>query len=472
MQILVTGSTGYIGGRLVPRLIDQGHQLTVLVRDVERIMQRSWYPQVTAVPGDLLNSDSLKSLGGQAFDAAYYLVHSMTEGHEFRNLDNQAAENFVNLAKKIQHVIYLGGLLPKSSEISEHLTSRAETGSILAKHLPVTEFRAGPVIGSGSASFEIVRYLVERLPIILAPHWVKNEVQPIAVRDILSYLIAALHKPALGIVEVGVSEAETFRSMLLEYARVKGLRRWVKSIPLMNLEIAARWVGQLTPIHNNVAIPLMEGIIHPVVANTEKALREFPEVKPINYETAVRYALDKISHHNVETRWSGALGEGPTYHLVDWEGTIREERTIHVYAEPSAVFETLCSLGGDKGWLVWNWAWRIRGWLDRLCGGPGLRRGRRDSKELLLGETVDFWRVEEIQENRILRLRAEMKVPGEAWLQFEIWPEGKGSRLVQSAIFRPMGLLGVAYWYSLYPIHKYIFSAMIRAIRKDCGGKK
>ncbi len=464
MDILLTGATGYIGGRLAPRLLDAGHRVTVLARDPTRLEGRPWFEQVSILQGDLLDAAGAWTRQLDRFEAAYYLVHSMGSGHDFEQRDSTAAHNFVQAAKGIPHTIYLGGLMPQGAQASRHLQSRAQTGAILREGLPMTEFRAGPIIGSGSASFEMVRYLTERLPVMVAPKWVKNPVQPIAVRDILAYLIGALQTPPLGIVEVGAPEAMTFKEMMHGYARVRGLKRFIYPLPVLTPGLAARWVGLVTPIPNNLAVPLIKGIVHPLHADTGRAREHFPQIRPIAYEEAVKLALDKISHGAVETRWSGALGEGPTYRLVDWEGTIREERTLHVRTAPEEAFRAFCSLGGERGWLVMNWAWRLRGWMDRLAGGPGLRRGRRHPTQLMPGETVDFWRVEEVREGRLLRLRAEMKVPGQAWLQWEAWPEENGTRLVQCAIFRPQGFPGVLYWYSLYAVHKYIFSAMIRAI--------
>ncbi|WOO42068.1 DUF2867 domain-containing protein [Rubellicoccus peritrichatus] len=464
MRILVTGATGYIGGRMIPRLLGKGHSVAVLVRDPRRIEGRDWFHAVEVIVGDLLDRDGewMQKLVG--FDAAYYFVHSMSGGGDFQNLDVQAASNFCQAAKGIPHTIYLGGLLPKSDKVSRHLTSRAETGETLRQQLAVTEFRAGPIIGSGSASFEMVRYLTERLPIMVTPKWVANLVQPIAVRDVLAYLIAALDKEPLGVVEIGIPEPITFKEMMLGYASSRGLSRWIYPLPVLTPGLAARWVGFVTPIPNSLAVPLIEGVVHPVVADVARAQKLFPKIEPIGYDEAVEYALIKITHREVETRWSGALGSGSTYRLSDWEGTIREERTIHVKASPEATFRAFCSLGGERGWLAMDWAWKVRGWMDKLSGGPGLRRGRRDPVELLPGEPLDFWRVEEVRSPKILRLRAEMKVPGRAWLQWEAWEEGEGTRLVQCALFRPQGFPGVIYWYSLYLIHKYIFSAMVRGV--------
>ncbi len=472
MRILVTGATGYIGGRLVPRLLEQGHTVTVMVRDFGRIEGRPWASSVEVITADLLDPEFVSKVRLGEFDAAYYLVHSMAAGKGFSRLDCQAAEAFASMASAIRHVIYLGGLVPRGAGVSQHLRSRAETGEVLRRHLPVTEFRAGPIIGSGSASFEMVRYLTERLPVMVTPKWVRNAVQPIAVRDILAYLLGALDVAPAGIVDVGVPEPVTFIGMMRGYARVRGFKRWIYPLPVLSPRLAARWVGLVTPIPNSLAVPLIEGVVHPVVADLSRAQQLFPDIHPITYEQAVRYALQKISVGDIETRWSGALGTAATYQLVDWEGTIREERTAHVSAPPEAVFKAFCSLGGDKGWLVLNWAWRLRGMLDRICGGPGLRRGRRHPTELLPGETVDFWRVELVQPPTLLRLRAEMRLPGKAWLQWEALPEMGGTRLIQSAIFRPAGFPGALYWYSLYPLHKYIFSAMIRSLAAEVAGRK
>jgi uncharacterized protein YbjT (DUF2867 family) len=464
MRVLVTGATGYIGGRLVPRLLERGHAVRVLVRDPERIAGRSWAESVETAQGDLLEPAGLAAaLAG--IDAAYYLVHSMDGSRDFEARDASAARNFVTAGREagLRLAIYLGGILPAGDAVSAHLRSRAEVGEILRAGLPATELRAGPIIGSGSASFEMVRYLTERLPAMIAPRWVMNDVQPIAVRDILAYLLLALERKPLGIVNVG-SERLSFRQMMQVYAAVRGLKRLIVPVPVLTPRLAGLWVGLVTPIPNSLAVPLIEGVIRPVVADTAPARALFPEVQPVTYRRAVELALEKLRDAGVETRWSGALGRGLTYQLADKEGMIREIRTLHVDAPPERVFATFTGLGGDKGWLAWGWAWRLRGLMDRLAGGPGLRRGRRHPSELLPGEALDFWRVETIQPLHLLRLRAEMKVPGRAWLQWEAHPEGTGTRLLQTAFFAPVGLTGMLYWYLLYPLHKLIFSDMIRAV--------
>jgi len=313
-----------------------------------------------------------------------------------------------------------------------------------------------------------VRYLTERLPAMVAPRWILNPVQPIAIRDVLAYLLAALAAGPQGVVEIG-AERLSFREMMQGYAAARGLRRWILPVPVLAPGLAARWVGWVTPIPNRLAIPLIEGIVTPVVADTERATQLFPAIHPIGYREAVGRALDRTRLGNVETRWSGALGApsaAVTCELRDREGLIQEVRTVKTPASPEAVFASFCALGGEAGWPAWQWAWRMRGALDRLLGGPGLRRGRRDARELWPGEALDFWRVEAVEAPRLLRLRAEMKVPGRAWLQYEAVPEGPGTRLVQTALFEPEGLAGALYWYLLYPVHARIFSDLARALAR------
>ena len=310
----------------------------------------------------------------------------------------------------------------------------------------------------------MVRYLAERLPVILAPKWITNTVQPIAVRDVLTYLIRAREHGPAGIVEIGGADVLSFRDMLHGYAAVRGLRRTIIAVPVMSPKLAALWIDKITPIPAQLATPLVEGIAHPVLAATAKARALFPDIRPMAYRTAVQRALSRLSSHAVESRWSDALGGGAWYELRDREGVLEETRTIYVDATPDQVFRAFCRLGGDHGWLAWNWLWKIRGFLDRMVGGPGLRRGRRDPAWLYLGEAVDFWRVEMVERPRLLRLRAEMRVPGQAWLQFSAVPEGDGTRLIQTALFAPRGLLGLLYWYAMYPAHLFIFGDMAKAV--------
>jgi len=466
MKVLVTGATGYIGGRLIPDLLEKGVKVRVLVRDASRIEGRPWEDKVEIAVGDLLNLNSLEG-ALKDIDAAYYLVHSMYDGKDYAEKDRQAANNFVNAGQNLKHVIYLGGLLPESQDVSNHLKSRCEVGMILRKGLPTTELRAGPIIGSGSASFEMVRYLTERLPVMVAPKWIHHQVQPIAVRDVLRYLVRALDIQYKGVIDIG-ADVLTFKQMMDGYAKVRGLSRTIITVPVLAPKLAAIWVGLVTPISNSLAVPLIEGVIHPIVGDTTKAKEVFPEIRALPYKESVERALNHVNEGDIETRWSGALGSESTYSVSEWRGLVTERRSIHIDSiETEYVFDSFTSLGGEKGWLVWEWAWEIRGIIDKIFGGPGLRRGRRHPLELLPGETLDFWRVEEVERPETLRLRAEMRVPGRAWLEWQAMPEGNGTRLVQTALFEPSGLWGVLYWRSLYPIHSFIFDDMIRAIAQD-----
>lgn len=464
MRVLVTGGTGYVGGRLIPRLLERGHTVRVIARQPGRLAGRTWADQVEIVGADLLKNLNLEE-ACREMDVAYYLVHSMHGKGDFAEADRTAAENFVRAAKGIAKVIYLGGLVPTADDVSDHLKSRGEVGRILREALPVTEFRAGPLIGSGSSSFEMVRYLTERLPAMIAPRWIDNEIQPIAIRDILAYLLQALDREPLGIVDVG-ADVLTFRSMMQGYAAARGYRRWIIPVPLLAPKLAGLWVGLVTPIPNCLAVPLIQGIIHPIRADTTRARKIFPDIHPVLYRRALELALEKIRSGDIETSWSGALGEGPDYELTDWEGLITEVRRIQIDRPAVDVFAAFTSLGGTQGWLAWNWAWKIRGLIDRLVGGPGLRRGRRHPQQLFAGEALDFWRVERVERGKLVRLRAEMRVPGRAWLQWEAIPEGSGTTLVQTAAFAPKGLSGMLYWYALYPIHRLIFSDLARAVKK------
>lgn len=468
MRVLVTGATGYIGGRLVPRLLRAGHTVRMLVRDPNRIVGRPWMGPVDVWRGDLLKPETLPG----AFDgveAAYYLVHSMCTGKEFAQRDRRAAENFCQAATELQHVIYLGGLQPTAtSKLSRHLQSRAEIGRLLARHLPTTELRSGPIIGSGSASFEMIRYLVERLPVMIAPNWVLSQVQPIAIRDVLSYLAAALDRGPSGVAEIG-SDQLTYKQMMEIYAQERGLRRAIVCVPpLLPAWLGARAIGLLTPITNDLAVPLVESMTQSLVVTDNRAREWFPDVEPIPYQKAVRLALARIQAQAVETRWSGALAtDEPTYEYHNVRGMVCEVRSLHVAASPDACFRVFSGLGGERGWLTWNWAWWMRGTLDQLIGGPGLRRGRRDPEQLLPGEVLDFWRVEALERPRLLRLRAEVKLPGHGWLHWEAIPERGGTRLTQVAAFVPHGLPGAVYWYMLYPFHRLIFTDMIKAIGRQ-----
>ena len=471
--ILVTGATGYVGGRLVPQLIESGYQVRVLVRDARRLQDRPWSNQVEIYEGDVFNPETLKP-AMKGISTAYYMIHSMKDSAEFDERDLIAARNFGHVAKKsnVERIIYLGGLGEPDSDLSKHLRSRQQTGDALRESgIPVTEFRAAIVVGSGSVSFEMIRYLTERLPVMICPQWVYTRVQPISIRNVLEYLVATLESPesAGKVIEIGGKEILTYGEMMLKYAKVRGLRRFLIPVPVLTPRLSSHWVHWMTPIPAGIAQPLIEGLRNEVIVNDDLAMRLFPHIELIDYQTAVDRALKHLEASKIETTWSDAMassqGDQPSVELKNQEGMIIERRQEIIEASPQAIYQAFCSLGGDRGWLYMDWAWRLRGILDRLVGGAGFRRGRRHPNEVRVGDILDFWRVEAVEQNHKLRLRAEMKVPGRAWLQFEVEPSGVDrSLLVQSAYFAPKGLFGFIYWYLLYPIHNLIFLGMIKAL--------
>lgn len=475
MKVLVTGVTGYVGGRLVPRLLAAGDQVRVLARDPERVQGRPWRAQVEIAQGDVLKAETLAN-AMQGVDAAYYLVHSMSEFTDFRQRDLTAARNFGRAARNanVRRIIYLGGLGNPDEKLSKHLRSRQETGDTLRESgIPVTEFRAAIIVGSGSVSFEIIRAMTERVPLMICPRWVYVRVQPIAIRDILDYLVTALHVPesAGRIIEIGGADVQTYGAMMLGYARARGLKRVLIPVPVLTPKLSAYWVHWMTPIAANIAHPLIEGLRNEVIVRDDAARQIFPHIQPLDYARALDDALAQLDASQVETAWSDALlsskGDAPQAKFVYREGIIAETRQRIVAARPEAVYRVLTGLGGKRGWLYANWLWRVRGALDRLVGGVGLRRGRRHPDELYVGDALDFWRVEKIEPNRLLRLRAEMKSPGPAWMEFRVEPQNGGkTRLVQTAFFIPKGLFGLLYWYVLYPLHAVVFSGMIDAMAR------
>jgi uncharacterized protein YbjT (DUF2867 family) len=478
-RILVTGATGYIGGRLVPRLLEAGYAVRCLVRDPSRLQGRPWLGQVEVVVGDCLRPDTLPRVM-PGVEAAFYLVHSMAGGHDFEERDVLAARHFAAAAKGagVRRLLYLGGLGDPATALSDHLRSRQHTGAVLRESgLPVTEFRAAVIVGSGSLSFEIIRYLTERLPIMICPRWVYARAQPIAIRDVLAYLLAALESPdsAGRTLEIGGADVLTYGEMLQGYARARGLRRWLVPVPVLTPRLSSYWVHLVTPVPAAIAGPLIEGLRNDVVIRDNAARALFPQIQPLDYATAVRLALKTLETGHVETSWSDALASSQRdftpVQLATLEGMILERRQRAVAAPPEAVFRAVSRLGGPTGWLCWNWAWRLRGAIDRLLGGVGLRRGRRDLETVRVGDAVDFWRVEVVEPGRRLRLRAEMKVPGRAWLEFGVEPRGDGGAvLTQTAFFAPRGLAGLIYWYALYPIHALIFSGLVRRLGRLAEG--
>ena len=470
--ILVTGATGYVGGRLVPRLLDAGYRVRCLVRDPGRLQGRPWLKQVEVVRGDALSREQLIA-AMQGVSAAYYLIHGKQGSQAYANRDLEVARNFAEAAREagIERVIYLGELVDPTADLSPYLRARHETGYILRySSVPVTELRAGMIVGSGSALFEMIRYLSEREPVLICPAWFFSEAQPIAIRDVLSYLIAALKNPETSgmMIEIGGPTRLTYADMLLGYAQERGLKRRLIRTPFYAPRLSAYWVHMVTPIHWRVVLPLIEGLRARLIVRDEAAKKLFPQIQPIDFQTAVRLALGRILRDNVETSWSDALvtvaGDIKPYQFIVEEGMYVETRQQLLDLSPKDVFRSYTGIGGERGWLYMDWSWAMRGWMDKAVGGVGLRRGRRHPDEIWAGESLDFWRVEEVQPDRLLRLRAEMKLPGKAWLQFESEPQDGKTLLTVTAYFAPHGLFGFLYWYAMWPFHKFIFDGLTRQI--------
>lgn len=475
--ILVTGATGYVGGRLVPCLLRKGYTVRCFARDADRLQDQPWGDAVEVVEGDALEADTVPPAMHNV-DAVYYLIHSLGAGEDtFADRDRKAATNVRTAAEEagVDRIIYLGGMRPKGEHQSKHLQSRIETGDVLRDGpVPVTEFRAAQIVGSGSLSFELVRCLTERVPLMICPTWVYTPTQPIAIRDVLQYLMAALERPASAgeIVEVGGTDVLTYAEMFEIYADIRGLTRWVVNVPFLTPRLSSHWVGVVTPISNTIARPLIEGLDNEVVVDdAEKASRLFPGIDPISFEAAVRLALRRADSDVLPTVWNSALSS--TAQMPDQastldmtEGLYREVRTRTVAASPELAFDTIARLGGDTGWLYGTVLWRLRGWLDQLLGGTGYRQGRRHERDLRVGDAVDFWRVEALDAGRLLRLRAEMQLPGRAWLQFEVDATDNPARaqITQTVFFEPKGLFGTLYWNLVRPFHDLLFKGMLNQL--------
>ena len=475
MRILIVGASGYIGGRLVPMLTRQGHELTLVGRDPRSLAERS--PGLRVLRADLMDPDTLPP-ALEGVEVAYYLAHAMGGGEAgFAERDLQAARSFASAAANagVRQIVYLGGLGVDAPGLSHHLASRHETGAELARHgVPVTELRAAIVIGSGSASFEILRHLTERLPVMITPRWVSTRCQPIGIRDVLAYLVAALDHPEVtGIVEIGGPDVLSYGQMMLRYAHLRGLRRLMIPVPVLTPRLSSYWVNLISPVPANIARPLIEGLRNEVVVRNPEPARALG-INPATYDEALQLAMDRSGGSEVESTWFDALRAPDRATLASVEsreGMIMDRRSRRVEAPPEQVFATVERVGGATGWPYANLLWRIRGLGDRVVGGVGMRLGRRDPDRLRAGDALDFWRVEEIRRPAVLRLRAEMKVPGRAWLQYEVMPAGAGSRLVQTAFFEPKGLPGLAYWYLLYPAHAVIFRGMVRVLARRAAAR-
>ena len=473
--ILVTGATGYIGGRLVTRLLEDGCRIRILVRSEASIHSRPWVERVEMVVGDALDAQSLaEALEG--VETAYYLIHSMSSGTGFHELDMQVARAFGKAARRagVGHIVYLGGLGDPKSNLSAHLRSRQETGQVLRESgVPVTEFRAAVIVGAGSVSFEMVRYLVERLPVMVCPRWIYSRIQPIAIDDLLEYLVAALKvADSKGLtIEVGGTDVTTYGGLMLGYARARGLRRHLLPVPVLTPRLSSYWVHWMTPIPTSIAVPLVEGLRNDVVVTDNLARAVFPNIVPRDYASAIDGVMKDMEAGRIDTSWSDAARSAASprelVHMEAREGLIIERRHRRIAAPTQGVFRVCTGIGAERGWYFANWAWRLRGMLDRLLGGAGLRRGRRHPDDLRVGDALDFWRVEALEPDRLVRLRAEMKLPGNAWLQFEVSEHENGTALLeQTAVFSPKGVAGLIYWYALYPFHAWIFRGLARSIAR------
>jgi uncharacterized protein YbjT (DUF2867 family) len=470
--LLLTGASGYVGGRLLAALKARGQAVRCLARRPEYLRPRLG-AGTDIVRGDLLDAATLApALTG--IDAAYYLVHSMEAGRALRAQDREAATNFsaAALGAGVRRIVYLGGL-GHGDDLSAHLASRQEVGGILRESgVPTIEFRASVIIGSGSLSFELVRALVDHLPVMTTPRWVRTPAQPIAIEDVVDYLVEAIDLPSGGsrIYEIGGHDVVSYADLMREYASQRGLRRWILPVPVLTPWLSSLWLGLVTPLYARIGRELIEGVRNPSVVRDDSALRDF-SVRPRSVRQAVARALANEDREFAATRWSDALASArrrPGWGGVRFGSRFADSREIGVAAPPCAAFAPIRRIGGRSGWYFANWAWRWRGAFDLLLGGVGLRRGRRDPTRLAPGDAVDWWRVEEFESDRLLRLTAEMRLPGRAWLVFEVNPDAGGSsRIRQTALFDPAGLLGYLYWYALWPVHQYVFAGMLRAIGKQ-----
>jgi uncharacterized protein YbjT (DUF2867 family) len=470
--ILVTGATGYIGGRLVPKLLEAGYRVRCLVRDPSRLQGRVWLNQVEVVKGDALSpTELLEAMHGVS--VAYYLIHGMQGGKVNAERDLQVARNFTQAAEdaNLERIIYLGELVDPTANLSPYLRARHETGYLLRYgKVPVTELRAGMIVGSGSVLFEMIRYITEREPVMVCPAWYFSQAQPIAIRDVLSYLVDTLKTPdSVGrVIEIGGSTCLTYADMLLEYAKERNLKRFLIPTPFYAPRLSSYWVHMVTPIHWRVVAPLIEGLRFNLIVRDDSAKKLFPHIKPIDFQTATHLALGRIQRDNVETSWSDALvtamGDFKPYQFSVEEGMFIERRQTLLDLEPEAVFRAYTGIGGERGWLYMDWSWALRGWMDKAIGGVGLRRGRRHPDDIHTGESLDFWRVEAVEKNHLMRLRAEMKLPGKAWLEFETIPQDDKTLFTVTAYFAPYGVSGFLYWYAMWPFHKFIFSGLTRML--------
>ena len=467
--VLLTGATGYVGGRLLKALEESQYHLRCLVRRPELLRPRV-DSKTDVVKADVLDRSSLiPAMDGVKI--AFYLVHSMGSAESFEENDRIAAQNFGEIAKEagVERIIYLGGLGNEKEVLSSHLRSRQEVGYILrASKVPVIEFRASIVIGSGSLSFEMIKSLVERLPVMLIPKWALMSAQPIAIDDLISYLIEALYKTdnANYLFEIGGYDQVSYLDIMRIYAKSINKRVLMIPVPVLTPYLSSLWLGLVTPLYARIGRKLVESIVHSTVVQDDTALRNF-KIKPIGVEEAIQRAIKLENKESAASRWydsTSSSGETNPYKGYRFTEKLVDARTLNINVPPETAFNPIKNIGGEQGWYAWNLLWQLRGLIDLLLGGVGMRRGRSNKDKLIAGEIIDFWRIEKVVPNNFLSLSAEMKLPGRAWLEFEVIGNGSSSTIKQTAIFEPAGIFGKIYWYSLYPLHQLIFAGMLQAI--------
>lgn len=468
--VLLTGATGYVGGRVLRILEQRGRRVRCLVRRPEHLAHRVG-STTEVVQGDVLDPASLPpALAG--VHTAYYLIHAMGAGRDYAEDDRRGAAAFAAAAREagVRRIVYLGGL-GSGARLSPHLASRQEVGAILGSAgVPTVEFRASIVLGSGSLSFDLIRALVEKLPVMVTPGWVRTRTQPIGIEDLVAYLVEALDLPegSSAIYEIGGPDRVSYADLMREYAALRGLRRIMIPVPVLSPRLSSLWLALVSPVYARVGRELVEGLRNETVVRDDSALRDFP-VRPRGVREALARALVNEDLAFAATRWSDALSAHrapPSWGGIKFGSRLLDSRVARVAATPEAAFRAVARIGGDAGWYYGNRLWRLRGLLDRLAGGPGLRRGRRDPETVVPGDTVDFWRVEAVEAGRLLRLAAEMRLPGRAWLQFELTPGDGGTVIRQTALFDPVGLAGLLYWYALWPVHQLVFGGMLRNLAR------
>lgn len=471
--VLVTGASGYIGGRLVSELLAHGHPVRCVARTPRKLDAAPWRDQVEVVRADIADDLTVAMAG---IDTAVFLVHSIGEGKDWIAREREVAESFRRSAERagVGRIVYLGGLGDDHSELSAHLRSRHEVGRVLADGpIETVELRAAVVIGAGSASFEMLRYLTEVLPVMVTPKWVDTLCQPISIRDVLHYLVSVIEEPGplAGVLEIGGPDVVSYAEMMAVYAQQAGLKkRRLIPVPVLTPRLSSLWVGLVTPVPAQLARPLVDSLVNSVTVNDHRAESLFP-FERVPLAEAIHRAIGRTAVGDVPTKFDDA--SSPVWQSAatdpEWTGgtELTDVRTVVVRADPHATWEAVCRIGGDKGWYTGEFLWKLRGLLDQIFGGPGLRRGRRDPDHLSVGEPVDFWRVEDIEDDRLLVLHAEMRLPGEAWLSWQMEPVSDGTLLVQTARYRPRGLLGRAYWYAILPFHQLVFPGLVAGIARD-----